>query len=674
MVGAGRFSRPVATSRRPGRAQPGCVCPPAAAAPVSFPLARVCWHSITVYLHLSSSAFSSNKQAVPDVGPSSPSDESNGDRAQSPFMNGGNSSIKGMNAPPSPPIPTPPLHASNDNSEDLSDLHITSPNAAATNGSHAGGEAASPDVHMANNEVERNGIKRSSEGHEKQSDGSSASGASDANEGDASFASNNDQTMTEASKSAREPEDDDPDGRPLKRAKTEDATDTASASTSTELTGPLTAARAKFVMGVIRSLRRMRASRQFNMPVDTVKFNIPHYYNVVTQPMDLQTMERKLQAGEYNTVDEFVRDLTLIVENSLKFNGPDHQVTKDGRSMEGSFYRLMQELPSEDVVEVEKSKPAKKKAVKAAPKVKPATKTPKPSQPKRSAPAQSPSAPVFSLNPQGVPQVRRNSEKSDGRPKREIHPPASKDLPYMKPRRKHNAAELKFCNTVLKDLLSKKHEHVNFPFKEPVDPVALNIPDYFKIIKHPMDLGTISQKLKDNDYENAIEFEADVRLMFQNCYKFNPASQPVHQMGRKLEEAFETMWRNKPVPHTRRSQSFDDEDESEEEEEEDEIPDHEVVQLERQLELMKDQIAQIKKSSKKKTPVAQSKKKTGGSNRKMSVPSKKNTKKVPYVSLEQKTELSERINLLPADKMNNAMEMLKKNMPQLLDVSRLVIE
>jgi bromodomain-containing protein 3 len=35
-------------------------------------------------------------------------------------------------------------------------------------------------------------------------------------------------------------------------------------------------------------------------------------------------------------------------------------------------------------------------------------------------------------------------------------------------------------------------------FLEPVDPVKLNIPDYFDIVKEPMDLGTIKQKLATN--------------------------------------------------------------------------------------------------------------------------------------------------------------------------------
>lgn len=34
-----------------------------------------------------------------------------------------------------------------------------------------------------------------------------------------------------------------------------------------------------------------------------------------------------------------------------------------------------------------------------------------------------------------------------------------------------------------------------FIFHEPVDPEKLNIPDYFDIIRNPMDLGTVKNKL-----------------------------------------------------------------------------------------------------------------------------------------------------------------------------------
>jgi hypothetical protein len=36
----------------------------------------------------------------------------------------------------------------------------------------------------------------------------------------------------------------------------------------------------------------------------------------------------------------------------------------------------------------------------------------------------------------------------------------------------------------------KNHKH-GWVFNEPVDPIKLGIPDYFQIIKEPMDLGTV---------------------------------------------------------------------------------------------------------------------------------------------------------------------------------------
>ena len=52
---------------------------------------------------------------------------------------------------------------------------------------------------------------------------------------------------------------------------------------------------------------------------------------------------------------------------------------------------------------------------------------------------------------------------------------------------------LKQCQVLLKTLMTHKF---GWPFNQPVDPIALNIPDYFDVIKHPMDLGTIKVDLR----------------------------------------------------------------------------------------------------------------------------------------------------------------------------------
>ena len=47
------------------------------------------------------------------------------------------------------------------------------------------------------------------------------------------------------------------------------------------------------------------------------------------------------------------------------------------------------------------------------------------------------------------------------------------------------------CMEVLKGLQNHQHGWV---FNNPVDPIELGLPDYFDVIKKPMDLGTIVQK------------------------------------------------------------------------------------------------------------------------------------------------------------------------------------
>lgn len=89
-----------------------------------------------------------------------------------------------------------------------------------------------------------------------------------------------------------------------------------------------------------------------------------------------------------------------------------------------------------------------------------------------------------------APQPRRSS--SDGRPKREIHPPPSKTLPYFedqlevshsKTKKKSTSAkssklaaeELKFAEKVMKEVHKTKHYAFTTPFLQPVGECSFNL-------------------------------------------------------------------------------------------------------------------------------------------------------------------------------------------------------
>ncbi|XP_036384427.1 bromodomain-containing protein 3b isoform X8 [Megalops cyprinoides] len=105
---------------------------------------------------------------------------------------------------------------------------------------------------------------------------------------------------------------------------------------------------------------------------------------------------------------------------------------------------------------------------------------------------------------------------------------------------------LRHCDSILKEMLSKKHAAYAWPFYKPVDAEALELHDYHEIIKHPMDLSTVKKKMDGREYQDAQGFAADVRLMFSNCYKYNPPDHEVVAMARKLQDVFEMRFAKMP--------------------------------------------------------------------------------------------------------------------------------
>ena len=455
----------------------------------------------------------------------------------------------------------------------------------------------------------------------------------------------------------------------------------------------------KFLLKGIQNIKRARDAGPFNQPVDYVNLNIPTYPDIITKPMDLRTMEEKLKAGQYDSVIAYIADFNQIVENSVKFNGQEHPVTKSVFGIKATFDKLLSNLPGPDIAEPlppdKKSKKASAPPVKAVP----------PRRESRSSlggnarsPIASGSPQTFALGPQGVPLIRRDSTAGDGRPKREIHPPPPRDLPYanQKPKKKKYQWELKFCREVMTEMMKPKYQGIGWPFYAPVDPVALNIPHYHKLIKKPMDLSTIENKLKQGQYENAKEFESDMRLVFSNCYRFNPSTDLVHGLGKQFEGVFDEKWAEKKQwidDHAPASgpqspgSSPDPEEEDEDEDEEEDEEDNQLSKLQKQIAAMSKQVEMIQK--KKSSPPASSKKaskagkpikkETKKSNSAVPVKGEKKSarpvkkEKIPYVTYEQKQDISNRINSLPESRMATALAIIRDNMPNLKVVQFLSI-
>jgi Bromodomain len=87
----------------------------------------------------------------------------------------------------------------------------------------------------------------------------------------------------------------------------------------------------------------------------------------------------------------------------------------------------------------------------------------------------------------------------------------------------------------LRSVMRGLRGHKAYPmFAQPVtEEIA---PNYFKIIKHPIDLSMIREKLSSAGYTSYLDFVVDVKLMFTNCRTYNPPGSDHVRAANDLEQ------------------------------------------------------------------------------------------------------------------------------------------
>lgn len=90
-------------------------------------------------------------------------------------------------------------------------------------------------------------------------------------------------------------------------------------------------------------------------------------------------------------------------------------------------------------------------------------------------------------------------------------------------------------HSAMRQILSELGNHASaWPFQNPVS--ADDVPDYYEVIKSPMDLATLETNLENNKYATLDQFLADTQLIFDNCRFYNPPTSPYAKSANKLEK------------------------------------------------------------------------------------------------------------------------------------------
>ena len=213
---------------------------------------------------------------------------------------------------------------------------------------------------------------------------------------------------------------------------------------------------------------------------------------------------------------------------------------------------------------------------------------------------------------------------------------------------------------------------------------------FLKVIKTPMDLGTIKNKMDAREYNSHQEFATDVRLVFTNCYKYNPPDHDVVAMARKLQDVFEMKYAKIPEDN---EGDIDSEDEHE----------RKLFQLQEQLKSLQEQMRilveeSMRSKSRKKSKAAAGHANLAGSSKPAKTPQSRQRKpknsqaapaqqanaagagagaknafdtddesKVVPMTYDEKRQLSLDINKLPGDKLGRVVQIIQQREPALRD-------
>lgn len=97
------------------------------------------------------------------------------------------------------------------------------------------------------------------------------------------------------------------------------------------------------MQNLLTELQNHAAAWPFLQPVN--KDEVPDYYEFIKEPMDLSSMEMKLDGNRYEKMENFIYDARLIFNNCRAYNGENTSYFKYANRLEKFFNSKVKEIP-----------------------------------------------------------------------------------------------------------------------------------------------------------------------------------------------------------------------------------------------------------------------------------------------------------------------------------------
>ncbi|KAJ5217221.1 hypothetical protein N7468_010229 [Penicillium chermesinum] len=97
------------------------------------------------------------------------------------------------------------------------------------------------------------------------------------------------------------------------------------------------------LLHLLNDMQNHSAAWPFTQPVN--RDEVPDYYEVILEPMDLSTMEEKHEQDMYPTPQDFIKDATLIFDNCRRYNNETTPYAKCANKLEKFMYQQIRNIP-----------------------------------------------------------------------------------------------------------------------------------------------------------------------------------------------------------------------------------------------------------------------------------------------------------------------------------------
>ena len=220
--------------------------------------------------------------------------------------------------------------------------------------------------------------------------------------------------------------------------------------------------------------------------------DLPDYYELIKTPMDLETIGEKIPGykGRYHI---FERDMLLVFENARTYNAEGSDIYEDAKALEKHFRAQ-----------------------------------PKPGGAKPPSPPAAAAAAVAS----GGSKRRRSS--ADGDSSAAAAAKAAKIAASKKPK----GVLMREAWAAVREATDPEDDEREMADAFVQLPSADDYPDYFQLIKNPMDLRSVKEKVDEGSYRRWDGFERDMLLIFENAKTYNVEGSDVYEDAVELEKIF----------------------------------------------------------------------------------------------------------------------------------------